>query len=280
VRTSAPALALALAASFQPPMPTPPPLMGGPQELPPVPIEQAYAPLLVEDLETVADGGRSYHRRLVQVRGVVGDPVPGRYVMLRRGTARVMLIPMDPSDSDRHVRMLGMDVDVTGVARVLPASQKMVPCRGTQVPESKCEDWDLPALPDAEAHWPPVSISVTRMVERGTGQEARRPAGRSESDTTIAGQFRGANLCGDLPAPSRRSPEDWVLLTPQGPVWVTGRRPEGRGFRLDPTYRGDTSRWLEVGGKVQVAEGVRYLKAGKVALIARPQDAAPVPCPP
>jgi hypothetical protein len=63
-------------------------------------------------------------------------------------------------------------------------------------------------------------------------------------------------------------------------VWVTGRRPAGRGFELDPAYRGDTSRWLEVGGKVQVVGGVRYLKAGKVAMIAGPKDAERPPCPP
>ena len=65
-----------------------------------------------------------------------------------------------------------------------------------------------------------------------------------------------------------------MLLTSEGPVWVTGRRPAGKGFQLDPAYRADTARWLEVSGKVQVAGEVSYLKAGKVALIARPEDRA------
>ena len=94
------------------------------------------------------------------------------------------------------------------------------------------------------------------------------------ADAAVVGQFRGANLCRDLPMASRRDPADWVLLTSEGPVWVTGRRPAGRGFELDPAYRGDTSRWLEVSGKVQVVGGVRYLKAGKVAMVARPGDAS------
>jgi len=94
------------------------------------------------------------------------------------------------------------------------------------------------------------------------------------------GQFRGANLCKDLPEASRRDPLDWVLQTSEGPVWVTGRRPAGNGFRLDPTYRADTNRWLEVSGKVLILDNVRYLKASRVALIPRPEEAEPVACPP
>ena len=94
------------------------------------------------------------------------------------------------------------------------------------------------------------------------------------------GQFRGANLCRDLADATRRDPRDWVLLTAEGPVWVTGRRPEGRGFRFDPAYRGDVNRWLEVTGRVTVAGEVMYLSAGKVAMIARPPEAEATPCAP
>ena len=61
---------------------------------------------------------------------------------------------------------------------------------------------------------------------------------------------------------------------------MTGRRPAGKGFQLDPAYRPDTARWLEVSGKVLIAGEVSYLKAGKVALIARPRKPRAVPCPP
>ena len=83
-----------------------------------------------------------------------------------------------------------------------------------------------------------------------------------------------------MPEASRRDSGDWVIVTSEGPVWVTGRRPSGKGFQLDPTYRGDTTRWLEVSGKVLILDGVRYLKAGKVALIPRPAESEPVACPP
>jgi hypothetical protein len=271
--------ALALAVATQVPIPTPPTIGGRSQELPPVSVEEAYGPLQVADLEEVAHGGRAYHRRLVQTRGTVRDLVPGRYLALDHASARVMLIPLEDGTYDDYATMLGMDVDVTGVVRVLPATQRSVPCRGVTVPESKCEDWDLPLLPDAQPQWPSVSLTVVKMADRGTG--GGRPArggSRSAEEATVTGQFRGANLCRDLPAETRRDAADWVLLTPEGAIWVTGRRPAGRGFTLDPAYRGDTSRWLEVAGKVSVVGGVRYMKAGKVAMIARPKEAEPAPC--
>jgi hypothetical protein len=275
----APALVLALLPAFQAPLPSPP-AIGGRRapDLPPVSIEEAYGPLEIVDLERLAHSGRSYHRRLVQVRGVVGDLVPGRYLELREGTASVMLIPLEDGDYHDYATLIGADVDVTGVARVLPANQASVPCRGTSVPVSKCEDWDLPALPSTQPGWPSVSITVTKMMYRGTGRAPGR-SGAGAGGEAVVGQFRGANLCGDLPAASRRDGADWVLLAPDGPLWVTGRDASGRGFRLDPGHRGDTSRWLKVAGKVMIAEGVRYLKARKVEMIARPEDAQAAPCP-
>jgi len=245
-------------------------------------IEEAYGPLEVVDLERLAHSGRSYHRRLVQVRGVLGVLVPGRYLDLREGADGVMLIPFESGDYNDYSTLIGKDVDVTGVARVLPAKQQTVPCRGSFLLESQCEDGDLPPLPDAQPGWPSISISVTKLMDRGTDSAAGpRGPGTPASGVGMVGQFRGANLCRDFPMATRRDPADWVLLTAEGPVWVTGHRPEGRGFRLDPAYRGDTSRWLAVSGKVQIVDGVRYLKASKIVMASRPEEEeGPAPCPP
>lgn len=286
------ALAVAFLLPFQIQIPSPSPISGGQRDLPLVRIEDMYGPLQVEELDRIAHDGGSYHRRLVLTRGVVSDLVPGRFLVLEQGTARVLLLPFESVDYHDYISLRGVDVDLTGVVRVLPAKQKSVMCRGTYVPESKCEDWDLPVLPDAEIQWPPVSITIVKMSDRGTSGGGRRRGARTLAETGVAaaaaegkpvraiGQFRGANLCRDLPTESRRDVADWVLLTSEGPVWVTGRRPAGKGFQLDPAYRADTARWLEVTGKVQVAGEVSYLKAGKVALIARPEEFEPVPCPP
>jgi hypothetical protein len=285
-------LALATAASTQVPIPSPPTIGGGyQQELPPVSIESQYGPLQVEEVEQLERNGQSYHRRLVLTRGVLRDLEPGRYLSLQQGAARILVIPMQPGDYHDLGTLMGIDVDLTGVVRVLPASQKMVLCRGGSYLESKCEDWDLPVLPNAQANWPAVSITVVRISDRGTSggpRKERRTLADTGLDAAAAdgksvralGQFRGANLCKDLPEASRHDPADWVLHTTEGPVWVTGRRPAGKGFQLDAAYRGDTTRWLEVSGKVLILDNVRYLKASKVALIPRPPEAEPVACPP
>jgi hypothetical protein len=295
VTTGAAAIALALAIAATPTqvqLPSPPTIGGGyQQQLPPVSIEDAYGPLQVEDLEQLARSGQSYHRRLVKTRGVLGDLAPGQYLALGDLAARVLVIPMQPGDYHDLGTMNGIDVDLTGVVRVLPTKQDLVPCRGTRVLESKCEDWDLPVLPNAQANWPPVSITVVRISDRGTSggpRKERRTLADTGLDAAAAdgkpvralGQFRGANLCKDLPEASRHDPADWVLHTTEGSVWVTGRRPAGKGFQLDAAYRGDTTRWLEVSGKVLILENVRYLKASKVVLIPRPPEAEPVACPP
>jgi len=226
------ALALGAAAAFtQVPRPSPPTIGGGPQqELPAVSIEDAYGPLQVEDLEQLARSGQSYHRRLVKTRGVLHDLVPRQYLALGELAARVLVIPLQPGDHHDLGTLIGIDVDLTGVVRVLPDDQKTVRCRGELVLESKCQDWDLPVLPNAQPQWPPISITVVRISDRGTTRGSGKER-RTLADTGLAaaaadgkpvralGQFRGANLCQDLPEASRRDPADWVLHTAEGPVW-------------------------------------------------------------
>jgi hypothetical protein len=284
------AAALAMAAQIQ--TPSPRPLTGGPAELPPVGIEEMYGPPVPEDLDQIAYNGASYQKHHVIVKGSLDVLEAGRYMTLYQGAARVMLIPFSPTDTHDYSTLLGREVDVRGIVRVLPGSQQVVPCRGGQLLESKCEDYDLPELPNAKMTWPQVSITVLSLSDRGTGLAARRPGRRTLAETGVdaaaadgkpvraIGQFRGANLCQDLPAVTRRDLADWVLMTSEGALWVTGRRPGGKGFLLNPDYRGDTSRWLEVTGKVETAGEMRYLKASKVALIPRPAETDTVPCPP
>jgi len=277
--------------SAQIPIPSPPPLTGGgPRDLPPVGVEDLYGPAEPQDLEQIAYSGSSYQKHNVRVRGRLSDLVPGRYLMLMEGAVRVMLVTFYDADYHEISALMGLEVEVKGIVRRIPAKQKRLPCHGGTYIESKCEDFELPELPDAQPGWPEQSITLLAISDRGKGlprKETRRladtgidAAAADGKPVRAIGQFRGANLCKDLPEASRRDPLDWVLQTPEGPVWVTGRRPAGKGFQLDPAYRADTNRWLEVRAKVLVLENVRYLKASNVALIPRPEDAEPVPCPP
>jgi hypothetical protein len=84
------------------------------------------------------------------------------------------------------------------------------------------------------------------------------------------GQFRGSNLFGDLPADSRRGKNDWVLRRGTAAVWVTGKKPKGKGWSLDPGARGDCKWWLRVTGKVERRKGIVYIKGKKVDMAKKP----------
>ena len=71
---------------------------------------------------------------------------------------------------------------------------------------------------------------------------------------TVVGLFAGRNLFGDLPEGS------------------AGKKPEGKGWRLDPAYKGDAVRWLQVTGRVETQGEVTYLRASKVALTGAPKE--------
>jgi hypothetical protein len=288
------AAVMALAALLRPqlPLPTPPPLTDPTSDARPATVEETYHKARPADLQDVAMNGETYQRRNVIVRGNL-EPLPpgGQYLALVEAGARLMVIPLEGDDRE-FLSLMGRDVELTGIVRVLPKSQGKVPCRGERLLESLCDDPLLPVLPNARPDWPRVSITAIKVVDHGSGEIARRDGARAPADTgleaaaadgkpvTAVGQFRGANLCRDLPDAGRRDVRDWVLLTSEGPVWVTGRPPEGRGFRLNPAYRGDIGRWLEVTGRVSVAGEVRFLRAGNVALIARPPVAELLPCAP
>lgn len=96
--------------------------------------------------------------------------------------------------------------------------------------------------------------------------DPQRFAGR----TILArGSFRGRNLFAEMPAESALTAEDWVLADGPFFVWITGKGPRGRGFALDPQSRADAVQRLEVEGRVDVKNGLVYVRAKDVRLIGR-----------
>jgi hypothetical protein len=275
-----PALALLAAAGHAQPPPTP--ATPSPFKYP-TPRQQ-YGPAQPEELMSLAMNPDSYQRRNVVTRGYLGI-LPGDRWELSDGGARLMLIPVVELSAAGLREQLGHRVEVTGIVRVLPDHQgTCCPRCQPPMPQSVCDDPDLPALPDRRPEWPHGSITATGIVDIDSyraGESRRRgistigdalarspeSAGKS---VRIVGRFRGANLYGDLPAETRRTPGDWVLQDGEHFVWVTGRPPKGKGFDLDPSNKADTSRWLEVEGKLETTGDVAYLKASKVQLVARP----------
>jgi hypothetical protein len=116
-----------------------------------------------------------------------------------------------------------------------------------------------------------VDGDLSGKPARGEGlAELVRSGGiRPGTEVTITGVFRGRNLFGDLPQGSERRPDDWVIQDGAFSAWVTGKRPSGKGWSLDPGSRGD-ARWrVEVVGKVEVVGDVTYIRASRVSLAGR-----------
>lgn len=89
---------------------------------------------------------------------------------------------------------------------------------------------------------------------------------------TVTGRFRGRNLYGDLPQGVGKSKWDFVLQSADAAIWITGLRPKGKDFDLDPSARVDTGKWLEVKGTVQRDVSAVWIAAESIRLTTAPTD--------
>ena len=117
---------------------------------------------------------------------------------------------------------------------------------------------------------------------------ALSPDNYVDREVRVIGRFKGRNLYGELPLAIGKSKWDFVIESADGSIWVTGLRPRGKGFDLDPGKRVDTGRWLEVRGVVKRDGTTTYIEgtsvgeaspaeetAVEVELPARPPEAPP-----
>lgn len=108
------------------------------------------------------------------------------------------------------------------------------------------------------------------------------PARYAGKQVTVSGRFRGKNLFGDQPVSPGKSPHEYVLRVADASVWVSGLRPRGRGFELDPSARRDTREWVRVSGTVRHEAPLVWVE-GKTIDLAKPERepeperAAPLP---
>ena len=146
---------------------------------------------------------------------------------------------------------------------------------------------------DPAERWPRQGeVVVLRATSFSEAQRAPAPAVRAialdphryESQrVTVAGQFRGRNLYGDLPqAPSEstQTRHEFVIRSADGAIWVLGKRPKGRGFEFDASSRIDTRRWLEVTGTVRQARGLAWIEAEDLREVEPQKERAEEPPPP
>lgn len=236
-----------------------------------------YGPPRVAELESINMAPESYQREHVITLGRLDILKPGLFWTLRDGSASVLLIAglgVTSNDLDTYS---GARVEVRGIVRRIRPKEYI---RG--VDADLVEDPTLPVLPEPSYELPKLSLTVLAASDRGDRATPKAaPAGALTRDilanpaqhlgktVRIFGQFRGSNLFGDLPITSRRERDDWVLKDGDLALWVTGKAPRGKGFSLDPAYKGDTVRWLEVAGKPEVMGGIVYLRASKIVLSGR-----------
>jgi hypothetical protein len=143
---------------------------------------------------------------------------------------------------------------------------------------------DFTALLQAEAHgqWPSrdqlfVILNATTVesplpADPSVRALALAPGHYAGKQVTVVGRFRGANLFGDLPLPVAKSRWDFVLQSADAAVWVTGIRPRGKGFDLDPGARRDTGGWLQVSGTVRADGPLPWIEATSVAEASAPTE--------
>ena len=100
------------------------------------------------------------------------------------------------------------------------------------------------------------------------------PAKWAGKQVTVSGRFRGKNLLGDQPAPPGKSPNEFVVRVADASIWVSGVRPRGRGFVLDPDSRRDTREWVRVTGTVRHEPPLVWIE-GKTVDLAKPESEGP-----
>lgn len=93
-----------------------------------------------------------------------------------------------------------------------------------------------------------------------------------DREVRVIGRFKGRNLYGELPFAPGKSKWDFVIQSADGAIWVTGIRPRGKGFDLDPGKRVDTGRWVEVKGVVRREGTTTYIEGSEISEAKPPEE--------
>lgn len=279
----APVLALVLVHSAQVPTPPAPFPPAGGRSRDSTRVERVYGVPEPIDLWTLSYG--KFHRHTVITKGRVGQlNARGPYFTLAEDNGRVVVFGV-PEISRELSQFVGKRVEVVGLARDLVASQGTCLFRMQYVPQSVCDDPELPPTPDLtpdRSSWPQVSITIWSInditpLDGKAGEEGFATAlgGRPGEKVRLRGRFGGANLEGVL-ASRAPEPDAWTLRSDEGAVWVVGKPPRGKGWSFDPRYRGDLGKWLEVEGTLARCGAETCVRARRVVLGA-PIRAEPQP---
>ncbi len=159
---------------------------------------------------------------------------------------------------------LRRDADLREELRYFLAAREVTP-----IEEERAKKEDKPAPKPAP---PPINLNLPPATALDLRELVKSPGDYLGTRVSVVGKFRGDNLYGDLSIKTKHGPRDFVVKVGEFAIWVTGRRPRGEGFELNPELRRDTGKWLKVSGVPRVEEGVVYLKADSLELAPEPSD--------
>ena len=205
-----------------------------------------------------------YDGRAVRTRGRFAN-LTGSDTLRYSLSAEGAVIGLSPTPESRALvdanasALDGTEMTVTGVFRRQPGSSDTP---GDDAPSYAISFWEVSSA---------VLTERSRAAQALTTLLAATPVPMNRS-VEVVGQFRGSNLFGDLPATTRLRTgiADWVLREGAASIWVTGVRPQGSGWRLNPWDRRDTTTWLRVRGQLEEQMGHYYLRASAVAPAPQP----------
>jgi hypothetical protein len=246
--------------------------------------EQQYGPPVPVRLEELINNPGLYYNRSIKTEGRLdfasntSSGVSTNRYSLRDGYGNsVRLVPMPnvAGEFEEHARQwLGHDIEVTGLV-----TQESL--RSSAVMQGELviiQFWGFVGPDDQGDSGKPVEGRASTLEALVT-----RPGSQDGRTVRVVGKFRGRNLFGDLPLSSQRNTSDWVIKDDVFAVWVSGKKPKGSGWELDPTLKRDTEKWIEVIGKPETRRGVTYVRALRINLTTPPTpvaDAKPMPPPP
>ena len=243
--------------------------------------DQLYGTPVDVSITDLAQNPEAYYERAVRTRGRL-EVLPGvrnAYAMRDSFGATVQIAPVEEVRGhfeQEALGMIGRDIDITGVVK--PIGDVAATQRDPGASRVAILFWSYQGPPEK------VSPDILKKAVVVTLESlVTAPGQRDDQLVRVVGKFRGSNLYGDLPSQSQRQRGDWVIKDEAFAVWVTGRKPKGKGFDLDTSLKRDTGKWIEVIGKPTSRAGVTWIQAIQVTLSGPPtatSQALPPPPPP